>query len=680
MANNCNFNDPLYIHPSDTPGIYLVSDPLIGVENYGAWSRAMQIALRAKNKVALIDGSCQRPPSNSTISTYYCKLKQLWDKYYALVILPSCECDDAKIYLEHEQQQRLLQFLMGLNDSYVNVMNQVLLMNPLPMVGQACSLLSREEYHRALSSVEAPIATLYTNQKKVGNSVKDRVNLFCDHCSWSGHTKEHCYKLVGYPPWHKLYKAPNKGLNKKVYRDNGKHKRMSGYANFVEESNAVQPKFATGVPSLFTPDQYAEILKLLGNNIQHECAPVVDIAGTTSHNFSSEWIIDTGANEHMIGDVSLLQSYKSVVDSTSADLRTRRVMGICNERHELYHLALKAFSKSSPKDSFNFHSFVPRLDILYYCSATDLCKDVSIDTWHRSQSLPIFNPSSATMNPLLATEEPAMIIPLNEPAATSPTPTAIPLRRSTRTIVPLIWTHDYSSLSSVKEPQFYHETVNDAKWCAVMDEALAALERNHTWEVVDLPPQVKPIGCRWVYKIKLKSDVSVERFKTCLVAKGYTQKPGIDFHDTFSPTVKIVTIRCLLNVAVIQNWPLFQMDVTNAFLQGDLDEDIYMNLPQGYKIPGDNKVCKLNKSLYRLKHASRQWNMKFSNIMVECGYCQSQHDHSLFFKHDDASITLLVVYVDDIVITGSSVTAIQELKKFLHSKLQLKDLGILKFS
>ncbi|XP_073015672.1 uncharacterized protein [Primulina eburnea] len=224
MANNCSFNDPLYIHPSDTPGTNLVSDPLIGVENYGVWSRAMLIALRAKNKIALIDGSCPRPPvavwtdlkeqfdkingsrifslhreiGRLTQVAYYCKLKQLWDEYSALVILPSCECDAAKKYVEHEQQQRLLQFLMGLNESYMNIRSQILMICPLPMVGHAFSLLSQEESHRALSTVEAPTSAFYTNQTKLGSSVKERFNLFCDHCNLGGHTKEYCYKLVGY--------------------------------------------------------------------------------------------------------------------------------------------------------------------------------------------------------------------------------------------------------------------------------------------------------------------------------------------------------------------------------------------------------------------------------------------------------------------------------------------------
>lgn len=120
-------------------------------------------------------------------------------------------------------------------------------------------------------------------------------------------------------------------------------------------------------------------------------------------------------------------------------------------------------------------------------------------------------------------------------------------------------------------PHFYREAITNVRWRNAMDEELKALEKNHTWDIVDLPPQVKLIGCKWVYKIKLKYDGSVERFKARLVAKRYTQQPGVDFHDTFSPTAKIVTFRCLLNLDVIHNWHLFQIDVTNAFLQGELD-------------------------------------------------------------------------------------------------------------
>ena len=114
-----------------------------------------------------------------------------------------------------------------------------------------------------------------------------------------------------------------------------------------------------------------------------------------------------------------------------------------------------------------------------------------------------------------------------------------------------------------------------------MQSELAALAANHTWSLTPLPPRKQPIRCRWVYKIKRRSDGTIERYKARLVAKGYTQLEGIDYHDTFSPTAKMLTVRCLLALAAAQDWSLHQLDVNNAFLHGDLHEEIYMCPPPG---------------------------------------------------------------------------------------------------
>lgn len=154
---------------------------------------------------------------------------------------------------------------------------------------------------------------------------------------------------------------------------------------------------------------------------------------------------------------------------------------------------------------------------------------------------------------------------------------------------------------------------------------------------------------------QIPSGWSNRQFKARLVAKGYTQQPGIEYTDTFSPTAKVVSIRCLLSLASIHGWTLTQLDVANTFLQGHLDEEIFMTLPLSYKVDGSNKVCKMRKSLYGLKQASRKWNHKFTLVMTAAGFTQSQHDHSLFFKHNSSCGTLLLVYVDDIIITGNDI-------------------------
>uniref|UniRef100_A0A0V0IWV1 Putative ovule protein n=1 Tax=Solanum chacoense TaxID=4108 RepID=A0A0V0IWV1_SOLCH len=234
-------------------------------------------------------------------------------------------------------------------------------------------------------------------------------------------------------------------------------------------------------------------------------------------------------------------------------------------------------------------------------------------------------------------------------------------------------------LSSVKEPATFKEASSCKEWVRAMQDEVNALEQNATWTVVDLPPGKKAIGSKWVYKVELQANGQVERYKARLVAKGYNQQEGLDYHETFSPVAKMVTVRTTIGVVASQDWPLYQMDVHNAFLQGDLLEDVYMEMPQGFQTQGENKVCKLLKSLYGLKQASRQWNQKLTEALLSIGYSQSSYDYSLFTKRDGEDIAVILIYVDDLLITGNSNKLIQELKDSLHSRFKMKDLGVLKF-
>ena len=195
-----------------------------------------------------------------------------------------------------------------------------------------------------------------------------------------------------------------------------------------------------------------------------------------------------------------------------------------------------------------------------------------------------------------------------------------------------------ATVSRDEEPTSYDIVAADPKWQEAMNSELQALIDNQTWSLVSLRPGKRPISCKWVYRIKRKADGSVERYKARLVARGFTQAAGIDYHDTFSPTAKMVTVRCLLAVAASQNWSLHQLDVNNAFLNGDLLEEIYMSPPPGLRRQGENLVCRLHKSLYGLKQASRQWFSKFTEAILAAGFSQSKADYSLFVRKNGTSL------------------------------------------
>ena len=240
------------------------------------------------------------------------------------------------------------------------------------------------------------------------------------------------------------------------------------------------------------------------------------------------------------------------------------------------------------------------------------------------------------------------------------------------------------SVTKFSEPSSFNQARKSDDWIKAMNAELQALEGTATWEICSLPSDKHAIGCRWVYKVKLNADGSLERYKARLVAKGYTQREGVDFVDTFSPVAKMTTVKTLLAVAAAKKWSLHQLDISNAFLNGDLAEEIYMTLPPGYTPKeGDvlppNAVCRLRKSLYGLKQASRQWFLKFSYTLMSLGFRQSHADHTLFVRNVHGKYVAVLVYVDDIVITSNDDDTVSQLKDELKKAFKLRDLGSLQY-
>ena len=226
----------------------------------------------------------------------------------------------------------------------------------------------------------------------------------------------------------------------------------------------------------------------------------------------------------------------------------------------------------------------------------------------------------------------------------------------------------------IRIPQTFEEAINSAekeKWRKAIREEIEALKANRTWHVTSLPKGKNAIDSKWVFSVKpCTNGGSIPRFKARLCAKGYAQRKGIDYHDTFSPTVRYDSIRILLALAVQRNYKLIQFDVKTAFLNGDLVDDVYMFPPEGMKFK-EGTVCKLEKALYGLKQASRQWNERIDSFLKSIKFQQSNADKCVYYRHSDASKVLLALYVDDGLLMGIDERELQSIISQLKATFEI---------
>ena len=191
-----------------------------------------------------------------------------------------------------------------------------------------------------------------------------------------------------------------------------------------------------------------------------------------------------------------------------------------------------------------------------------------------------------------------------------------------------------------------------------------------------MPPGKTAIGSKWVFKTKINADGSINKHKARLVAQGYAQQHGIDYEETFAPVVKYVSLRTVLAIANQRNMELHQMDVNSAYLNGDIDVDIYMKQPEGFVDPANpNKVCKLRKGLYGLKQSGRVWNEKIDKYLKSQGYTPSDADPCIYVKHNKGKMVVIALYVDDTVIASDCNKMLHAAKRMLSEKFDMTDLG-----
>ncbi|GJR84638.1 retrotransposon protein, putative, ty1-copia subclass [Tanacetum coccineum] len=259
-----------------------------------------------------------------------------------------------------------------------------------------------------------------------------------------------------------------------------------------------------------------------------------------------------------------------------------------------------------------------------------------------------------------------------------------PIRRSIRTRRPtdrlcLYINAEEHELGDLGEPANYKAALLDPeskKWLDTMNVEMQSMKDNDVWVLVELPPKARNVGSKWLFKKKTDMDGVVYVFKARLVAKGFTQTYGVDYKETFSPVTDIRAIRILIAIAAYYDYEIWQMDVKTAFLNRHLFEEVYMEQPEGFVNPKyPNHVCKLKRSIYGLKQASRQWNKRFDDEIKKFGFTQNPNEPYVYLKASGSYVGILILYVDDILLMSNNIPMLQDVKSYLGRSFSMKDLG-----
>jgi hypothetical protein len=230
-----------------------------------------------------------------------------------------------------------------------------------------------------------------------------------------------------------------------------------------------------------------------------------------------------------------------------------------------------------------------------------------------------------------------------------------------------------------EEPTTFEEVVQKEQWKEAMTEEHQSIMKNEVWEIVPRPKEKSLVSSKWVYKIKHAANRSMDKYKARFVARGFSQKEGEDYDETFSPVARYTSIRAIISLATSMGWNLHQMDVKTTFLNEAIEEEVYIEQPQGFEVHSrDNHVCKLKKSLYGLKQAPRAWYARIENYLTRLGFSKSHADPNLYYKVVDNAPVILLLYVNDLFITGEEYLIIQ-CKKELASEFDMNYLGLMHY-
>ncbi|GJT07296.1 putative RNA-directed DNA polymerase [Tanacetum coccineum] len=697
--NNIDQYDPLYLHSNDINGVPIIGFKLEGTENYKVWKAAISIAIHTKNKLSFINGKIETPQEADVFmgQVFSKNDKTVWDE----LVETYSKQDASVIFNMHFKIHSFTQSSAPLFE-YYHKFNA--LWRQYDSLG-AFATLSRDESHRSTHSysmiksgngntafVERP-NNRSNNWSGSNNQPRrlNRPNLVCTHCNMNGHTADRCFELVGYPPNFKKNVGTNRGsASNNVVSGNKDHSNTFIDDQYKRLMFLISEKSGSAVCLQTLQDSVLRTQVGTGNESNGLYFLTIDdftrTPGTVLSGRSPyEMIFKTEPNlSHLKvfgclcfstilnnNDKFSSRSEKSVFIGYSFDKKGYKLYSLETKkdfylRGVKFYEAVFPFKNSSKNKEYELE--LKDLNGLNFFNS-DLEEDLSDEPYDDRRDSKSKNSKGTDQFSHGGTERSDTVVmdevghlnkSISEEAACEnleseildenisnfegddtahQEKTSMPAKLSdfevdTKVKYNIDRQVNYSKLSEenynfstnlnkISEPKTYSEAANDIKWIEVMNQEMEALNRNGTWVITDLPIGRKPIG------------------------------------------------------AIHNSWPIYQLDINNAFFYGELEEDVYMTLPEGYFDKNDKRVCKLVKSLYGLKQAPRKWNEKLVSILLENGFLQNKNDFSLFTKNKNGIFIALLVYVDDIVITGNNNEEIKKVKEFLSSKFLIKDLGIL---
>ncbi|XP_015163071.1 uncharacterized protein [Solanum tuberosum] len=568
---------PFYIHPSDSLGM-LLAEPLPSDPTHKLWDRCNDMVIswilnylskdiaesvlysRTAKEIwkdlSARFGQCngaqlyqlQKELSNAVqgntnIAGYFTRIKKLWDELDAFITLNHCSCVcicGGKIKtIKSHQDGRLIQFLMGLNSSYSSVKSSILMMDPLPSVSQAYSLLIQDEKQREVHMESSPSHGAFSvshqqfghnqrfnnTQNFLGNQDgrfktqfdKPKTGLFCTHCKLTNHEVSKCYRLIGFPPNFKFTKSK-------------KEKFAAHSTSNVQGDQSPDVNASANCAGIFTPHFNPSFYYF------------------SSHLTSNSWILDLGASDHMNFDYSLLSNVTHLPTLLYVNLPNSHKLKVTHKGsvHILPNLVIDNVL-FVPDFKFNLLS-VQKLTSQFHCLLTFFSSGA------------VFQVPSMKSPLVLSEVHDGLYIFKSAPIQSS--------------LVP-------DSSCPVSASSFLSKSVSSLQpcWQDAMAKEFEALQLNHTWDLVPLPLGKRALPSKWVYKVKYKADGSIERYKARLVIQGDVQRAA---------------------VAIKKGWDLFQLDVNNAFLHGNLQEEVYMRIPAGLQVSGSNLIKDLGLAHYFL--------------------------------------------------------------------------------